>query len=502
MNKKYLWVAIACLILPPILRVLWFYPGTPSRPDIKVPEFGKMTVPAPPQSESKTKEKIKEVGGAVIIDTIHGNQFQPSEINSLTQALAQRGARVEYSGDAASLETQLKYASAYAIISPSIPFTADEIRMIEGFTQNGGKLAVFADATRGVLTYDFFTGNISQFPDVNAINPLLAQYDISINNDYLYDIAKNEGNFRNVYFEEFGKSEVAYGLKQVVLYGTHSVGTASGTPLLLGTEKTLSSLTDATPSKDSVWGAAVVSKDGSAIAFGDFTFLADPYNSVANNSSLIGNIADHLLSGQRKATLANYPYIFSDSSVNILPTSEVQMTAEMVAALARFQAAFHLLNINTKVTDKSSVDGDLIVLGTFDPSDDLDSFTEAFDLTLDDSTEYIDLPNFGHLGRAGNGVILFESGRRGNTLVLLADTMDDLTYLLDGLSSGSISACLSQGNTAVCSVGYGGSFSEEGDSSDTTGDGTTEEAPSGATNATPESAPLPSSPEPTPTPGG
>jgi len=48
-----------------------------------------------------------------------------------------------------------------------------------------------------------------------------------------------------------------------------------------------------------------------------------PYNTVGDNSPLISNIADFLLSGQRKDVLTDFPYIFNGSTVDILPTSKV-----------------------------------------------------------------------------------------------------------------------------------------------------------------------------------
>ncbi len=77
------------------------------------------------------------------------------------------------------------------------------------------------------------------------------------------------------------------------------------------------------------WAAAVLSKDGNVFAAGDFTFLTPPYNTVGDNSTFINNIADFLLGGQRKYVLADFPYIFNGTTVSVLPTSNVQMTAEI-----------------------------------------------------------------------------------------------------------------------------------------------------------------------------
>ena len=96
------------------------------------------------------------------------------------------------------------------------------------------------------------------------------------------------------------------------------------------------------------------------------------------------------------------------------------------------------------------------------------------------------MKNFGEIGRTGNGLLLFEKNKNGNTLTLLADTPEDLISLLNTVTSGSLTGCVLQGDIGICSVGYGGSFSED------TGEGT----------ATAEPASGEATPEPTKTPEG
>jgi hypothetical protein len=336
-------------------------------------------------------------------------------------------------------------------------FTSDESRIISAFVQRGGRLVVFSDATRGLLSYDFVTGNQTMYSDSDIVNPLLAPFGLSVNNDYLYNIVRNEGNFRNVFFDQFGKSEVTFGLKQIALYGTHSVKTDSGLILLSSGDQTLSSQTDA---HDPSAGGAALSADGNVLVFGDFTFLTTPYNEVADNAALIANIADFMLSGTRKQTLANFPYIFNGKNVQILPTSEVQITAEMIASLGRMQTSLKMLNLEMKITDKVPAEGDTLILGTFTQNGDLLPLIKPFGLLVDEFAPYIEVPGFGKVGRTGTGMLLFKPGPKGNTLILLADTNDDLTYLLDALSAGGLTGCLLQGEVGVCSIGFGGSFSE------------------------------------------
>jgi hypothetical protein len=478
MNRKTLWIALACFILPTLVRAVWYYPGFSTRPTVSTPDFQSLSIPTPPIKSEQADKKITVKDGVVVMDTMHGNQFKPPELDLLVQALNQRGARVEFDNGTPTLETRLKYASAYVIISPSTVYTNDEMRWITAFVNNGGRLVVFTDATRGMLSIDFFTGSTLDLPDSNIVNPILAPFDIAVEADYLYNIAKNEGNFRNVFFDKFNKDELTIGLKQVAFYGTHSVKSASGLPLFIGADQTLSSITDA----GGGLSAGAVSENGNVLALGDFTFLTPPYNNVADNNTLIANIADFMLGGTRKPALKNFPYLFNRSSVSILPTSEVQVTAELVGALSRLQASLKIVNVGLQVVEEKPDEGDLLVLGTFAPSDNLARFIDPFDLTIEEGSEYVTMPGFGNIGRSGNGLLLFQTGRKGNTIVLLADTADDLIILLDTLGSGSLTGCVLQGNIGTCSIGVGGSFY---DGSDTTG------TPSGGGTSSGEATPTP-----------
>ena len=341
---------------------------------------------------------------------------------------------------------------------------------------------VFTDATRYSLYFDLMSGNPVTYGDVNAANPLLEPYGISINNDYLYNLEKNEGNFRNVFFDEFAKSELTFGLKEVAFYGTHSVESPSGLILLRGTESTLSSANDA---NDPAQGGAALSMDGNVIAFGDFTFLSSPYNQYADNASLIGNLADFALSGERKFTLNNFPFLYTGERVMVYLSPELTRTAEMVAALGRLQAALKSTNVTVEFVDEYPKDGDAIIFGTFTPAEELTPFINKYNLTIEEGSEFITVPGFGDIGIYGNGILLFNSTNKENQLMLLANS-EDISFLMDTLTSGYLTGCLLQETTAVCSVGYGSS-SYEGDTNTTdTLDSTGEATPEPEAIATPQ----------------
>ncbi len=474
--KKYMqWIAIAALFLPIFARGLWFYRGIPSRPDIATPDYSALKIPqAPLETPPAEDANIKRASGTILLDYAHGNQYQQSEIQSLKDAIEKRGGSIEILTDTSLLKDKLKYARAYVVISPSYAFTADEANLAQKFSERGGRLVVFTDATRGIISTDFFTGATINYPDAAMVNPLLAPFGITVNNDYLYNVKQNDSNFRNVFFEDFGKHELTFGLKRVAFYGTHSLKTSSGAILLRGSNLTLSSIDDA---HDSEKGGAVISADGNILAFGDFTFLTPAYQNAANNATLIDNIADFSLNGKQAAALANFPHLFTQRNLQIYPSAEIKLTAEMIASIAGLQASLPQYTI--EIIEEAPREGDALILGTLTPSDDMKKILKPFNVTLDDG-EFISVPKFGNVGRYGNGILLLESGKKGNKLTLLADTPEDLISLMDMLAGGSLDDCILQDNIGVCGVSFGGSYSDEDE-----GEAEATPEPSAETEATP-----------------
>lgn len=450
MKREYLYIALAALLLPILARSVWFYRGVADRPEIATPDFASFAAPQAPVNAATHDEDIQQLGGIVIIDTTHGNQFSMAEINSFTSAIQARGGEVLTSDF--SLDAQLKYAKAFVSISPTFPFSSFEIEMLKNFAERGGKILVFTDATRNTITFDFLSGNPSAIADSNAANSLLRTFDITINNDYLYNTQDSEGNFRNVFFDQFGKSELTFGLTQIALYGTHSVESSSGTILLQGTETNLSSSNDAhNPNQ----GGAVLSQNGNVAAFGDVTFLSSPYNTYTDNTKLISNLADFALAGEQQLTLQNLPYLFNSKTVNLYIAPDLNKNTDLINALANFQSSLRLINIELEFVDSIPNSGDTIIISTFSFDDKTQAIVNTFGMEFGFSVTTLE---FGEVSSSGTGFILFEATSRGTTLILLAGSQQDVIALMGVASGGNISTCLSSEKIAVCSVGFGDSF--------------------------------------------
>ncbi|NWF63425.1 MAG: hypothetical protein HXY38_03880 [Chloroflexi bacterium] len=454
MKRQYLIIAILALLLPALARAAWFYRGDPpQRPEIATPDYASFERPQAPVNTPQTSD-IEPVGGIVLLDAAHGNQFNLSEIDSLAAAIRARGGNLETVSDALQLETSLKYASAYITVSPTLTYSVYETRALKDFTDRGGKLLVFVDATRYYLGFDMISGNPIPYGDVDAANSLLKMWDISVNNDYLYNVEKNEGNFRNVIFDQFGKSELTFGLNDVALYGARSVESDSGLILLQGSENTLSSKDDA---HDPTAGGAILSEDGSVAAFGDFTFLSAPYSTYTDNAILIQNLSDFTLSGETTASLDVFPYLFTGETVQVYVSSELEKDPTLVNGLGSLQTTMRALNYKVEFVEDVPSSGDVIIIGLLDSTDEFNTYLKKADVDIE--FNLISTVEFGDIRRAGNGLLLFNAGAKGNTLAVLAETPEDLLALLGVLGGDNgLDACLTSEQVAVCGVGYGSSY--------------------------------------------
>jgi hypothetical protein len=452
MKRQTIIIAILALLLPALLRALWFYRGVPERSEIATPDYASFERPEADINTPDT-ENIEQSEGTVLLDIYHGNQFTLNEIEALTSAIRQRGGTVETVADLYTLETLLKSAKTFITVSPSVSFSQYETQLLRNFTERGGRILVFTDATRNQLYFDYISGNPIAFGDANAANSLLKHFDISVNNDYLYNTSTNEGNFRNVLFDEFGKSELTFGLDEVAFYGSRSVATDSGLLLLEGPETNLSSLNDA---HDPKAGGAALSADESVAAFGDFTFLSAPYSTYTDNAALIQNLADFALSASQTQSLDLFPYIFKQKAVQIYVSPDVEKDPSLVSALGSLQSSLRLLNLKAVFVDEVPSTGDAILIGSFDATEDFEDHLLKADVEIGD--EFISTVAFGEVNRGGNGVMLFEPGGKGNTLVLLAGSPDDIIALIGVMSYNSIGSCLTSERVAVCSVGSGDDY--------------------------------------------
>jgi len=175
---------------------------------------------------------------------------------------------------------------------------------------------------------------------------------------------------------------------------------------------------------------------------------------------LIAHIAEFLVGGERGHDLADAPFIFT-RPVTILPTQNITLTAELVKSLGQLQLALGTANITFTLSSEPAQDSDLIVLGSYAPSQDLlpylRVFLADFNISLESRTverknASIFVPGIGNVAKQGTGVILFSRTEERSTMILLANDPDWLSDLVNVLASGLQPECAVQKQAALCNL--------------------------------------------------
>ncbi|MGD0806905.1 MAG: hypothetical protein ABSA10_05495 [Anaerolineales bacterium] len=466
MTRLRIPLAAALIALPILIRTVWFYQGYYWRGgSIATPEYNSFTIPQPPLSTPAAlpEPDVSAPGGIILLDQSHENLFSSSELASLTGIIDARGGRVEniLSGnyDERTLADQLKYAAAYISVCPTISYSSGEVQLLQEFVQRGGRLLILTDPTRSVLRVDYSGfGSAVIVADVIAANTLLAPFDITFSDDYLYNMTEYEGNFRNVYIRNFGDHPLTDGLQTLVLYAAHSIQTQTGTSLLLTSGEIKSSRTD----QSGGFSAAALDASGKVLAIGDMSFLQPPYNQVADNALWIQRIADFLLGAERVHDLKDFPFLFQRPVV-IVPMSDVSLSASLLGPITSIQQELASVGVVSSVATEAADGKDLIILGTYS-SPGITKYIDPLGITLPSTSVFmnslpmIDIPGFGSIPSTGIGLVLLSRTDTRTTLLLLAEESYSLTDLMSVIGPNGFSNCVMQGNVAVCGLSGGSSF--------------------------------------------
>lgn len=450
--KNILRVLIAGLLmgLPIAARWAWFSAGsyTPTS-SVTPPDYGAVTLaelplstPAPQTTSTEARGKI------VLIDQSHA-EFRYFDLGQLVKQIYRRGAVVETIIDASSrpLTECLKYAAAYVVVAPTILFTPPDIQAIQQFVAQGGRLLALTDP-----------GYDNPIASTVVANFLLASFDLTFVDDFLYNLTENEGNYRNVIFRSFADHALTKGLTQVVMYAARTVETASGTPLMRGEVHMQSSLTGA----NGALTPAALSANGQVLAVGDLTFLLPPYNQVADNAPWIERLAAFLTGGSRAHRLTDFPYVFN-RPIDVALARGVQLNADNVPILSQAQALFASNNLPMSIVERPSADHDTIVLGLYSSGASLAPYLAPFGVSLPDSAlNTIDhplplyAPGLGQIAWQNTGLILYAFTPFQSRLALLAESPARLSQLLAYLQATGLKDCIVQDAIGVCRLGEAG----------------------------------------------
>ena len=255
------------------------------------PAFYYIYLPSYAISKSNVSEQIVPFGnmslpsgGAkVLIDLSHGNMISWWVLDTLISELAERDVTVGFISQAEVLEKRLGNASCLIVASPTEMYSDIECETIEAFVKEGGLLLLFFDPAWEYI------GTSGLLQGITApINSLSARFGISFAKGYLYNEEEYFGIYRNVYIKRFRMNPITKNLNSIVFFtAAHIRSRWKG--IAWASDDTYSSVAEKA-GRYAVM-AWVDEGNGTVIAFGDLTFLQEPYCYVEDNYKIIENVA-------------------------------------------------------------------------------------------------------------------------------------------------------------------------------------------------------------------
>ncbi|MBI4345013.1 MAG: hypothetical protein HY555_05475 [Euryarchaeota archaeon] len=401
---------------------LLYYRGVYTAPPTAAHDVTGIEVPR--ASPTPFADSYEVRGGTVLLDMAHENAYTPTELGSLLARITARGYGLEYLEEKEELGKKLRYADALVVIAPMEPFGPEEMALIRQFVEKGGRVVLVADPTREM--------------DMRGISTTLG---VVFEDDYLYNLKENDGNFRNIYIRDFRENAITRGLGKVALYTASSVTSDGG--IAFTDENTFSSVLEGKRGLSPM----ALTVDSRVLALGDLTFLIEPYDTVADNPRLISNIADFLTTAERRHRLPDFPYYFQKEVEIITPD------ASLVKAGIRLRAVMRDADIEARLVDTENRSRDTVLLGLY--SDPVQAST------------YLDLRNVTIMGGkvkvGGIGVmetketafivLVEEQGR--TVLVILSGSADGVEKAVEALDSGKVEENLLTDSMGLVAVNAG-----------------------------------------------
>ncbi len=366
MKRSNILIALACLILPGLLTSAWYYSGFPKTNSPEMPAFESIEIPRPPLSTAiPLKMPPSNPKANILVDMSHGNLISLSEIDPLIRAIESLGGSIGITTMEYDLKASLKKTNAFVTLAPLQSFTPEDIASITSFVERGGILVVASDPTRNTMVSDILPTGMA-LGGVDIANMLLEPFDTSITDDYLYDLVSNEGNYRNVIFNDFDRHQLTQNINKLVIYGGHSVNSHEY-PLASSSKSTYSSTTDM-PGDFSPF-ALVKHGKGSVLAMGDLSLLTSQYALSADNQVFINNLAAFVTENERTRTLEDFPVLF-DSNVTLIPGSKMDISSDLISIISKLEKTIFKQSGELSISNNGTNQyGNRIYLTTYEPDE-------------------------------------------------------------------------------------------------------------------------------------
>ena len=214
--------------------------------------------------------------GIVVVDLSHGNLVSSWELDIVAAELAKKNLVLSFVDAWKDVDSTLTNASALIVAVPTKSYTSDECDRIGKFVADGRIVLLFYDPAEEYQEIPVLMG---------PMNSLANRFGLSFAKGYLYNEEDHYGLYRNIYVRKFANTSLTRKLNTIILFtATHirSNGKEAGWT----SNDTYSSTSERNGSYAPL---AVVEGNGTVAAFGDLTFLMEPYCYLEDNFQLILN---------------------------------------------------------------------------------------------------------------------------------------------------------------------------------------------------------------------
>ena len=462
-SYKVLWVLLALIILPTLGRLVWFYRGWYSVPQVPEINDTQIILPLPPYKPFV--DEPTDGDGLAVIDLSHNNNLEIDDLAPLRDRLTVRGVRVRtFDGSSGSLGMQLRGATALVVVAPASPYSQEERDAVMAFVEDGGRVLLAADPTRPVpLSPEELLDMPSIFfptSAVPAINSLANAFGVIYFDDYLYNMVDNEGNYRNVKFTTLDEEHpLTQDLEEVIFFAAHSLRT-KGLSLITGDENILSPLRTG----ETELTAAALAADGLVLALGDVSVLTPSYHVIADNNRFLSNISDWLATAARDWDLKDFPYLYA-GPVDLVQTFGDLLDPRLIVAIDGLQAVFEQAELSLTLQAEADSDHDVLLLGTFSDLDLVERYLTSAGISVtlegvdrggqvgENIEDTITIEGLGTLDIKGTILYVVDHSKGRVVILVLAEDNEKTIQAVNRLGSVDFSGCVQDDDVMVCSTG-------------------------------------------------
>jgi protease-4 len=243
-------------------------------------QFGNESVVA---TDNATDSALETKKGRVVVDLSHGNQIPSGAFHILSAELSMRGVYTAYESTWDGVEDSLSSAACLVIAAPTETYTSDEFQVIDGFVKQGRLLLFFYDPAT-----EF---NDAQNP-LRPINSLANRYGLTFGQGYLYNLEEMYGLYRNIYVRSFDDTNFTKDIEALVLLTATYLHSTDSDAAWTSTD----TYSSASEQQGRYAPISVLTKgNGTTAAFGDITWMMEPYAYLEDNYQAIMNMVAEII---------------------------------------------------------------------------------------------------------------------------------------------------------------------------------------------------------------